>query len=68
MILVYFASGGCVNDVVNNRTNHQFTSAIVVHFLNSARVCLIFFSIFYFTLVVIVYNSYTVQKQYTNKN
>ena len=26
MILPYFPSGGCVNDVVNNRTNHQFTS------------------------------------------
>ena len=38
MILVYFASGGCVDDVVNNRTNHQFTSAIVVNFMNSARV------------------------------
>ena len=30
MILVYFPSGGCVDDVVNNRTNHQFTSVIVV--------------------------------------
>ena len=39
MILVYFPSGGCVNDFVNNQTNHQFTSAIVVHFMNSARVC-----------------------------
>ena len=39
MILVYFLSGGCVDDVVNNQTNHQFTSAIVVHFMNSARVC-----------------------------
>ena len=28
MILVYFASGRCFGDVVNNRTNHQFTSAI----------------------------------------
>ena len=37
MILVYFNSGGCVDDVVNNRTNHQFTSVIVVHFMNSAR-------------------------------
>ena len=26
MILVYFLSGGCVEDIVNNRTNHQFTS------------------------------------------
>ena len=23
MILVYFPSGGCVDDVVNNRTNHH---------------------------------------------
>ena len=35
MILVYFASGGCVADVVNNWTNHQFTSAIIVHFMNT---------------------------------
>ena len=39
MILVYFASSGCVDDVVNNRTNHKFTSVIVVDFMNSARVC-----------------------------
>ena len=39
MILVYFRSGECVDDVVNSRTNHQFTSVIVVHFMNSARVC-----------------------------
>ena len=39
MILVYFASGRCVNDVVNNRTNHQFTSVLVVNFNNGARVC-----------------------------
>ena len=39
MILVYIASGGYVDDVVNNRANHQFTSALVVHFMNSARVC-----------------------------
>ena len=38
MILVYFPSGGCVDDVVNNQTNHQFTSIIVVHFMNSASV------------------------------
>ena len=36
MILVYFPSGGCVDDVANNQTNHKFTSVIVVHF--SARV------------------------------
>ena len=28
MILVYFASGGYVDDVVNNRADHQFTSVI----------------------------------------
>ena len=39
MILVYFPSGECVDDVVNNRTNHHFTSVIVVHFMNNARVC-----------------------------
>ena len=38
MILVYFHSGGYVDDVVNNQTNHQFTSIMVVHFMNSARV------------------------------
>ena len=40
MILVYFPSGKCV-DVVNNQTNHRFTSVIVLHFLNSAKVCCI---------------------------
>ena len=39
MILAYFPSGGCVDDVVNNRTNAQFTSFIVAHFMNSARAC-----------------------------
>ena len=39
MILIYFPSGGCVDDVVNNQTIHQFTSIIVAHFMNSARVC-----------------------------
>ena len=39
MILVYFPSGGCVDDVVNNRVNHQFTSNIVVYFMNSERMC-----------------------------
>ena len=39
MILVYFVSGECVDDVVNNRRKHQFTLVIVVHFMNSARVC-----------------------------
>ena len=39
MLLVYFPSGGCVDHVVNNQTNHQFTSIIVEHFMNSARLC-----------------------------
>ena len=30
MILVYFSSGGCVDDVLNNQTYHQFTSIIVI--------------------------------------
>ena len=38
MILIYFASGECIDDVVNNRTNHQFTSAIVVYFMNRTKV------------------------------
>ena len=36
---VSFPSGGCVDNVANNQTNHQFTSIVVVHFMNSARVC-----------------------------
>ena len=39
MILIYFPSGACVDDVVNNQTNDQFTSGIAVHLMNSARVC-----------------------------
>ena len=39
MIMVYFLFGGYVDDVANNRTNHQFTSVVVEHFMNSARVC-----------------------------
>ena len=39
MILVYSPLGGCVDDLVNNQTNHQFISVIVVYFMNSARVC-----------------------------
>ena len=38
MVLVYLFSGGRVSNIVNNRTNHQLTSAIVVNFMNSARV------------------------------
>ena len=37
-MLVSFPSGGCVNDVVNNQTNYQFTSVIVILFTNSAGV------------------------------
>ena len=37
MILVYFSSDGCVDDVVSNKANYQFTSVIVVvYFMNSA--------------------------------
>ena len=39
MTLVCFASGRCVDGVVKDRTNYQFISAIVIHFMNSARVC-----------------------------
>ena len=39
MILVYFPSDGCVDDVINNQRNHQFTSIILEHFMNSTRVC-----------------------------
>ena len=39
MILVYYPSGGCVDDVVNNQTNHQFTSITLKYFMNSTRVC-----------------------------
>ena len=39
MILVYYPSDGYVDDVVNNQTNHQFTSITLKHFMNSARVC-----------------------------
>ena len=31
MILGYFPSGGCVDDVANNQTNRQFTSFILEH-------------------------------------
>ena len=37
-MLVLFSSGGCVDDIVNIQTNHQFTSAIVIHFTNGPRV------------------------------
>ena len=50
MILVYFPSGGCVDDVVNNQTNNQFTPVRLEHFMNSARVCWI--------IIRIVFNVY----------
>ena len=39
MTLVYFPASGCVDDVVDNQRNLQFTSIIVEHFVNSARGC-----------------------------
>ena len=39
MILVLFPSDGCVDDVASNQTNHHFTSFMLIHFMNSARVC-----------------------------
>ena len=38
-IPVYYASGGCVDDVVNNQANYQFVSVIVIHFMNGAGAC-----------------------------
>ena len=32
-----FCSGVCVEDVVNIETNYQFTSAIVINFMNVAK-------------------------------
>ena len=37
MIMAYFPLGGCVDDVFNNWTNYQFTSATVLHFMNSTE-------------------------------
>ena len=39
MIMVYFPSRVCVLNVINNRTSRQLTSVIVVHVMNSTRVC-----------------------------
>ena len=39
MIVVYFLSGECVDDVASNQIDHYFTSIIVEHFTNSARMC-----------------------------
>ena len=41
LILVYFPSGECVDDVAKNKKNHQFTSIIVEHCMNSAKMCCI---------------------------
>ena len=38
MIPVYFPSGD-VDDLVNNRANYQFTSVIVIHFMNGTELC-----------------------------
>ena len=38
MILVYFPSGD-VDDLVNNLANYQFTSVIVIHFMNGTELC-----------------------------
>ena len=39
MMLVYFPSGGCLDDVINNGTNYQFASVIVIHFMNDTALC-----------------------------
>ena len=38
-MLISFSSGVCVEDVVNIQANYQFTSVIVMHFMNDAGVC-----------------------------
>ena len=38
MLIGGTAAGACVDDVANNQINHQFTSVIATHFMNSARV------------------------------
>ena len=37
--LVSFLSGGCADDVVNNRTYYQLTLVIVIHFMNGTGIC-----------------------------
>ena len=37
--MVSLPSGECVDDVVNNQTNYQFTLVIAIHFINGAGVC-----------------------------
>ena len=41
IILISFPLDGCVDDVVNIQTNYQFTSVIVIHFMNGAGVCML---------------------------
>ena len=37
-MLISFPSGRCVDDVVNIQINYQFTSVIVMHFMNGTGV------------------------------
>ena len=39
IILVSFPLGRCVDNIVNNRANYQFTSVIVKNFMNGIGVC-----------------------------
>ena len=41
IILIYFPSGGYVDHVANIQTNYQFTSVIVIHFMNVAVVAVL---------------------------
>ena len=47
IILISFPSRGCIEDVVNIKTNNQFTSVTVIHFMNDAGVCIFSNSIFW---------------------
>ena len=49
-MLVSYPSGGCVDDVVNNQTNYQFTSVILIHFMYGAGMC---------WSIIVVFNVYT---------
>ena len=46
--MIYFLSSGCVDDVVNIQTNYQFTSVIVMHFINGTGVCVLDYAKNYF--------------------
>ena len=39
MILVYFRSGGRVDNVFNDKTNYQFTYVVFMHFMNGTGLC-----------------------------